>query len=211
MLFSEGIGIVLALKIADVDTLLQSIRSEYFGMHACASFAAVILVVGLSAAAAPIPVVLWHGMGDNCCNPYSMGRMQQLIEQAVGGGVVVRSIMVGSNPEDDTVNGFLMNVDDQIDLVCKQVSSDPSLTGGFHALGFSQGGQFVPVFFSRLALPYYRAQVFERSCGAVQRYSVQFGDFGCSARRRLRVSSLSREPLFSLRVCSRSIGLWCIY
>jgi len=23
--------------------------------------------------AGPTPVVLWHGMGDSCCNPLSMG------------------------------------------------------------------------------------------------------------------------------------------
>ena len=24
------------------------------------------------------PVVLWHGMGDSCCNPLSMGNLEQL-------------------------------------------------------------------------------------------------------------------------------------
>ena len=29
---------------------------------------------------APVPVVIWHGMGDSCCNPASMGRIKQVIE-----------------------------------------------------------------------------------------------------------------------------------
>ena len=28
----------------------------------------------------PTPVVIWHGMGDSCCNPASMGRIKQVIE-----------------------------------------------------------------------------------------------------------------------------------
>ena len=27
-----------------------------------------------------LPVVIWHGMGDSCCNPASMGRIKQVIE-----------------------------------------------------------------------------------------------------------------------------------
>ena len=40
-------------------------------------------------AAATYPVVLWHGMGDTCCLPTSMGYIKKLIEKTIP-GVYVR-------------------------------------------------------------------------------------------------------------------------
>lgn len=37
-----------------------------------------------SGGAAPLPVVLWHGMGDACCHEYSMGKIKQVIEEELG-------------------------------------------------------------------------------------------------------------------------------
>ena len=31
----------------------------------------------------PVPVVIWHGMGDSCCNPLSMGRIKEVIEGVI--------------------------------------------------------------------------------------------------------------------------------
>ncbi|XP_059162857.1 palmitoyl-protein thioesterase 1-like [Physella acuta] len=91
----------------------------------------------------PVPVVIWHGMGDSCCNPLSMGSIKKLIEQKVGGGIYVKSLEIGNNIVEDTENGFLMNVNRQIDIVCDQLKKDPKLQQGYNALGFSQGGQFL--------------------------------------------------------------------
>lgn len=41
------------------------------------------------AASSPLPVVIWHGMGDTCCMPMSMGWVKKQIEDAVP-GVYVR-------------------------------------------------------------------------------------------------------------------------
>ena len=43
----------------------------------------------------------------------------------------------------DTENGFLMSVDDQVTQVCTKIASDPKLKDGYNAMGFSQGGQFL--------------------------------------------------------------------
>jgi len=43
----------------------------------------------------------------------------------------------------DTANGFLMNVNDQITEACHKISNDPKLRKGYNAVGFSQGGQFL--------------------------------------------------------------------
>ncbi len=44
------------------------------------------------------PVVIWHGMGDSCCNPLSMGSIQKLIEKNIS-GIYVKSLEIGSSVE----------------------------------------------------------------------------------------------------------------
>lgn len=43
----------------------------------------------------------------------------------------------------DTENGFFMDVNEQVSFVCDQLSKDPKLKGGYNAMGFSQGSQFL--------------------------------------------------------------------
>lgn len=89
----------------------------------------------------PTPVVIWHGMGDSCCNPLSMGRIKEVIEEATGAYVI--SLQIGQSVIDDTINGFLKPVNKQVEMVCQQLAEDPLLQNGYHGLGFSQGGQFL--------------------------------------------------------------------
>ena len=58
-------------------------------------------------------------------------------------GVYVTSVMVGSSPNEDTLNGFFLPVEKQIEMVCKKISEDENLQNGFNGMGFSQGGQFM--------------------------------------------------------------------
>ncbi|KAG7271384.1 hypothetical protein CRUP_019929 [Coryphaenoides rupestris] len=78
-----------------------------------------------SSSNATLPLVMWHGMGDSCCNPLSLGAFKKMIEK------------------EDTENGYFMDVNQQVALVCSQLAQDPQLQGGYNALGFSQGGQFL--------------------------------------------------------------------
>lgn len=71
-----------------------------------------------------------------------MGAIKQVIEENVP-GVYVLSLRIGNNVIEDTENGFLMNVNDQIDYACKAIANDPKLKKGYNAIGFSQGGQFL--------------------------------------------------------------------
>eukprot|EP00118_Oscarella_pearsei_P024952 m.307196 g.307196 ORF g.307196 m.307196 type:complete len:294 (+) comp42006_c0_seq1:27-908(+) len=98
-------------------------------------------LVLVAVCADPVPTVLWHGMGDTCCLPFSMGRMKTMIEGKIP-GVYVKSIRIGSNEAEDFLFSYFKNVNDQIDIVCKNISADPKLADGFNAIGFSQGGQF---------------------------------------------------------------------
>uniref|UniRef100_A0A1B6H0L4 Palmitoyl-protein thioesterase 1 n=1 Tax=Cuerna arida TaxID=1464854 RepID=A0A1B6H0L4_9HEMI len=98
------------------------------------------------------PIVMWHGMGDCCCNPLSLGRMKKFLEQQIP-NVYVRSIMIGNNVAEDTENGFFMNVNDQVKMVCDQLASDPKLDQGYNAIGFSQGAQFLRAVAQRCPSP----------------------------------------------------------
>lgn len=111
-----------------------------------------LLAFLFASAAASTPVVLWHGMGDNCCNPMSMGSIQKLIQEQIS-GVYVLSLRIGGSIVKDTENGFLMPVNDQIDLACKTIAEDPKLKDGYHAIGFSQGGQFLRAVAQRCPSP----------------------------------------------------------
>ncbi|XP_075995762.1 palmitoyl-protein thioesterase 1 isoform X2 [Genypterus blacodes] len=99
-----------------------------------------------------VPLVLWHGMGDNCCNPFSMGAIKKMIEEEVP-GIKVTSLMIGKNVIQDTGNGFFMDVNEQVSMVCSQLAQDPELSGGYNAMGFSQGAQFLRAVAQRCPSP----------------------------------------------------------
>lgn len=43
----------------------------------------------------------------------------------------------------DTENGFFMDVNEQVAFACDKIAQDPQLKGGYNAMGFSQGAQFL--------------------------------------------------------------------
>uniref|UniRef100_A0A8C2CET1 Palmitoyl-protein thioesterase 1 n=1 Tax=Cyprinus carpio TaxID=7962 RepID=A0A8C2CET1_CYPCA len=91
---------------------------------------------------ASVPLVIWHGMGDSCCNPLSMGAIKKMVEEEVP-GIYVLSLMIGKSVVQDTENSFFMDVNEQVSFVCDQLAQDPKLKGGYNAMGFSQGSQFL--------------------------------------------------------------------
>ncbi|KAK9394782.1 palmitoyl-protein thioesterase 1 [Crotalus adamanteus] len=103
-------------------------------------------------AADPVPLVIWHGMGDSCCNPISMGYIKKIVEEKIP-GIYVLSLKIGNNLIDDMENSFFMNVNNQVKKVCDQLSKDPKLQGGYNAMGFSQGGQFLRAVVQRCPSP----------------------------------------------------------
>jgi len=102
--------------------------------------------------AKPRPVVMWHGMGDTCCNPGSLGAIQKLIEQQIP-GVFVHSLRIGNSTVADEFNGFLMPIAEQIPYAYNQLMAIPELQDGFNAIGFSQGGQFLRAFVQQYNYP----------------------------------------------------------
>ena len=55
-----------------------------------------------------------------------MGSVVSYLEQAVPGAYVT-SLMVGDNVVQDTENGFFLNINRQLDLVCQMVNNDEKL------------------------------------------------------------------------------------
>ncbi|XP_064203325.1 palmitoyl-protein thioesterase 1 [Anguilla rostrata] len=98
------------------------------------------------------PLVMWHGMGDSCCNPLSMGGIKKMVEEEVP-GIYVLSLKIGETIIQDTENSFFMDVNAQVAFVCNQLSQDPKLKGGYNAMGFSQGGQFLRAVAQRCPSP----------------------------------------------------------
>ncbi|XP_039283760.1 palmitoyl-protein thioesterase 1 [Nilaparvata lugens] len=95
-----------------------------------------------------MPVVLWHGMGDCCCNPLSLGKIDKVIRKTLGNEtnrneVYIHSIKIGNNVFEDTLNGYFKNVNEQVEEACQQIRNDPRLSSGYNAIGFSQGSQFL--------------------------------------------------------------------
>ena len=80
------------------------------------------------------PIVLWHGMGDSCCNPLSLGSLIKLLNRQLPNSYVL-SLRIGSNIIEDTSNGFFMNANHQIDYVCNVLNADKNLSRGYHAIG----------------------------------------------------------------------------
>lgn len=81
-----------------------------------------------------------------------MGSIVRLLDREIK-GVYVQSLEIGSNIVEDTENGFLMNANDQITLVCQKLKNDTKLANGFNSIGFSQGGQFLRTVAQRCPSP----------------------------------------------------------
>ncbi|CAG8692436.1 29974_t:CDS:2, partial [Gigaspora margarita] len=87
-------------------------------------------------------------MGDTCCNPDSMGRIQEAIKGALP-GIYTYSIMIGDDESGDKKASFFGNINEEVNSVCEQLKNDENLKYGFNAIGFSQGGQFLRAYVQR--------------------------------------------------------------
>ena len=91
---------------------------------------------------APLPVLLWHGLGDRFDNA-GLTDVAALLQQ-VHPGTDARIISLGPTGADDQRASFIGNVTAQSDAVCAELSADPTLVNTrLDALGCSQGGLFI--------------------------------------------------------------------
>ncbi|KAI3642951.1 hypothetical protein MP228_012506 [Amoeboaphelidium protococcarum] len=117
------------------------------------------------------PVLLWHGMGDSCCNERSMVSVAKQIWDQLP-DVNVYSVQIGDGSADsDQKASFFGNLNDQVQGLCNvmngksssgvnvinlrtmksvsQADLDLLKASGVNALGFSQGGQALRAYIER--------------------------------------------------------------
>jgi len=97
----------------------------------------------------PVPVVLWHGMGDSAAG---MIGIANILKDNIP-DVYVHRIMIGGNLIVDVESGFFRDTNRQIREVCQMIAEDPELQNGYNAIGFSQGGQFLRAVAQRCPQP----------------------------------------------------------
>jgi len=97
-----------------------------------------------------LPIVVTHGMGDSCFNPG-----MKSITAAAGTHKGVYSVCVpgGDNKISDTLSGFFTTMDKNVDIFAAKVAADPKLTGGFDAIGLSQGNSVIRGYIQRYNTP----------------------------------------------------------
>lgn len=83
-----------------------------------------------------LPLVFLHGMGDSCFN----NGMKSLTKES-GRYLNVYSdcIPTGDTRIQDTMNGFFMNMNENVDIFANKVRNDINLKNGFNCVGLSQG------------------------------------------------------------------------
>ena len=100
----------------------------------------------------PLPVVIWHGLGDN----YEADGLKELahLVDEIHPGTYVHIINLAEGSADRDAS-FFGNVTEQAQIVCQQLASEPILNTApaIDAIGFSQGGQFLRGYVERCNNP----------------------------------------------------------
>ncbi|KAI0442146.1 palmitoyl-protein thioesterase 1 [Xylaria telfairii] len=101
----------------------------------------------------PLPVVIWHGLGDT----YAAEGIRQVGEllEAANPGTFVYYIRLDASAENDRRATFYGNVTEQLASVCADLAAHPILSTApaIDAVGFSQGGQFLRGYVERCNTP----------------------------------------------------------
>ncbi|KAI9463364.1 alpha/beta-hydrolase [Russula earlei] len=93
------------------------------------------------------PLVIWHGLGDSYDSPGIL-KFQSSIEEMYP-GIFIHSVYIDPDSKEDRRATYYGNVNDQVELVAEQLKHLHHLSGGFDAIGFSQGGQFLRAYVER--------------------------------------------------------------
>ncbi|ERF70484.1 hypothetical protein EPUS_07340 [Endocarpon pusillum Z07020] len=101
----------------------------------------------------PLPLVIWHGLGDS----FDADGIKEAVSiaEAINEGTYVKTVQLGKDGPSDRSATFFGNVTEQIEEVCNQLASDNILrtAPAINALGFSQGGQFLRAYVERCNFP----------------------------------------------------------
>jgi len=89
---------------------------------------------------ASLPLVTAHGMGDSCFNRGMKSLTKEAGEHL---GVYSTCIPTADTRLQDTIDGFLKNMDKSVDAFAERVRADANLRDGFNAFGLSQGNNVI--------------------------------------------------------------------
>lgn len=95
----------------------------------------------------PLPLIIWHGLGDR----YDADGLRSTgaLAENVHPGTYVYYVRIDEDGSEDRTASFFGNLTSQVEKVCADIKADPKLHTDAHgelrvdALGFSQGGQFL--------------------------------------------------------------------
>ncbi|KHN98428.1 Palmitoyl protein thioesterase [Metarhizium album ARSEF 1941] len=101
----------------------------------------------------PLPLVIWHGLGD-ATDSKSLAQVTQLAG-TIAPGIFVHIINPTRDGTNDRTATFFGNVSEQVQRVCDQLAAHPILSTApaIDAIGFSQGGQFLRGYVERCNFP----------------------------------------------------------
>jgi palmitoyl-protein thioesterase len=110
-------------------------------------------------ASTPIPLVIWHGLGDNFEND-GLKEVAELAE-STNPGTYTYIVRLGDTADADRSATFWGNLTEQIQQVCDDIAAEPVLASApaIDALGFSQGGVFFRGYIERCNSPPVRSLV----------------------------------------------------
>lgn len=101
----------------------------------------------------PLPLVIWHGLGD----AFNAGGIKQVgdLAEAIHPGTFVYTIALADDGNGDRKATFFGNVSAQLEGVCEALAAHPILSTApaVDAIGFSQGGQFLRGYVERCNNP----------------------------------------------------------
>jgi palmitoyl-protein thioesterase len=110
--------------------------------------------------AQPLPVIVWHGLGDSADNK-GLKDVATLLDEVNPGTYTYLIAVGGKAGSADRQASFLGNVTQQIDAVCHSLAQDNILrtAPAIDALGFSQGGLFLRGYVERCNAPKIRSLI----------------------------------------------------
>ncbi|BGP12094.1 hypothetical protein JCM10213_005200 [Rhodosporidiobolus nylandii] len=98
----------------------------------------------------PVPIVIWHGLGDRYDAPGLLSLKADLEARPGLEGVFVHIIQQGADGSADQRSTFFGSAQQQVQHACERLLELPEITdkklnphGVFDAVGFSQGGQLL--------------------------------------------------------------------
>ncbi|KAI9739137.1 MAG: hypothetical protein M1834_007350 [Cirrosporium novae-zelandiae] len=117
------------------------------------SFIPLALTTSTPPPSSPLPLIIWHGLGDNYANPGLISVAE--LANATNPNTPIHIVSLADSPSSDRSASFFGNVTLQIQSVCDTLSTDPIISRypAINALGFSQGGQFLRAYVERCNNP----------------------------------------------------------